>query len=109
LSRLRNGYDQQHRPPHTPARFERISQVISIITWGSILIYHTKHTIDYDDDDDDNDSEMLPASRGTSPIASSHTGDTEVAFEVLDSDDDSVTFEEPENEVAELGKLKGSI
>jgi hypothetical protein len=78
---------------------------------GSILIYHTKHTIDYAsvDDDDDNDSEMLPASHGTSPITSSHTGDTEVAFEVLDSDDDLETFEEPEDEVAELDKLKGCI
>jgi hypothetical protein len=51
----------------------------------------------------DNDSVMLSASRGTSPrgtspVESSHTGDTEVVYEVEDSDDDEV----PESAEAEL-------
>ena len=68
------------------------------------LLYLLPHLLETDDDiGNDNDSVMLSASRGTSPrgtspVESSHTGNTEVVYEVEDSDDDEV----PESAEAEL-------
>ena len=48
---------------------------------------------------------MLPASRGTSPVESSHSGATEV-FDIDDSDDDIQEVVKPmESAEAQLGTL----